>query len=185
MNCNTMRTATKHFAFLLTVCLLVTLKVEAQRTGGAGHGMREVGKEERQERIKALKVAYITRELSLTEREAQVFWPVYNRHSDVREQKQKAIMQSRAGGSGNGVQSYSGESVKMLDEYFRLRQEELEAERQYYQAIREVLPEPKVALLLQAEHRFHREVLASLKAGSQNAPLTRPMNPGRPIPPRN
>jgi len=40
------------------------------------------------------------------------------------------------------------------------------------------LPEPKVALLLQAEHKFHREVLSSLKAGAQN-PF-----PGRPMPPR-
>jgi hypothetical protein len=179
-----MKMITKYFVLTTMMCSVLALHVEAQRSGGAGHGMREIGKEERQERIKALKVAYITRELSLTEREAQVFWPVYNKHSDLREQKQMAIMQSRAGSGGNGVQSYSGESVKMLDEYFRLRQEELEAERQYYQAIREVLPEPKVALLLQAEHRFHREVLASLKAGAQSAPSVRPLNPGRPMPPR-
>lgn len=167
---------------ILRICLLAfiaitafgTTRVNAQRP--AGHGMHEMGREQRQERIRALKVAYITRELSLTEREAQVFWPVYNRHSEVREQKQKAIMQSRAGGA-NGVQSYSGESVKMLDEYFRLRQEELEAERQYFKAIREVLPDEKVAMLLQAEHKFQREVLASLKAGGQTPPNGRPGAP--------
>lgn len=185
MNRYPMKIVLKYLLFFLTTCSLLFTKVEAQRPAGAGHGMREIGKEERQERIKALKVAYITRELSLTEREAQLFWPVYNRHSDLREQKQKAVMQSRAGGGGNGVQSYSGESVKLLDEYFRLRQEELEAERQYFQAIREVLPEPKVALLLQAEHKFHREVLASLKAGAQYPPQNRPVPQGRPMPSRN
>jgi len=175
-----MKNSLIYFVFLFAFAFYWSSPAWAQRTAGAGHGMREMGKEERQERIKALKVAYITRELSLTEREAQAFWPVYNKHSDLREQKQRAIMQSRAGGNGKaGVQSYSGESVKMLDEYFRLRQEELEAERQYYQAIREVLPEPKVAMLLQAEHNFHREVLSSLKAGAQNPPQARP------LPPRN
>jgi hypothetical protein len=167
-----------YFVFLFALAFFLTNDAWAQRTAGAGHGMRDMVKEERQERIRALKVAYITRELSLSEREAQVFWPVYNKHSELREQKQRAVVQSRTGGGRNGgVMSYSGESVKMLDEYFRLRQEELEAERQYFYAICEVLPEPKVALLLQAEHNFHREVLASLKAGVQHPTPGRPMTP--------
>jgi hypothetical protein len=142
-----------YFVFLFALAFFLTNDAWAQRTAGAGHGMRDMVKEERQERIRALKVAYITRELSLSEREAQVFWPVYNKHSELREQKQRAVVQSRTGGGRNGgVMSYSGESVKMLDE-------------------------PKVALLLQAEHNFHREVLASLKAGVQHPTPGRPMTP--------
>jgi len=36
----------------------------------------------RQERIKALYVAYITQKLSLTSDEAQKFWPVYNQYDN-------------------------------------------------------------------------------------------------------
>ncbi len=35
-----------------------------------------------QERIQALKVAFITRQVQLTEEEAQKFWPIYNRYED-------------------------------------------------------------------------------------------------------
>jgi Spy/CpxP family protein refolding chaperone len=37
---------------------------------------------EKKEKIKALKVAYITEELNLTSEEAQKFWPIYNTYDD-------------------------------------------------------------------------------------------------------
>ena len=50
--------------------------------------------QERGERIEALKVAYITRQLLLTPQEAQQFWPLYNTYEDdmrkmIREHRQK------------------------------------------------------------------------------------------------
>lgn len=37
---------------------------------------------ERREKIKALKIAYLTEELQLTSAEAQKFWPIYNKHEE-------------------------------------------------------------------------------------------------------
>lgn len=37
---------------------------------------------DRLERIKAFKVAFITEKLDLTPKEAQGFWPIYNKYSD-------------------------------------------------------------------------------------------------------
>ena len=39
-------------------------------------------KKESREKIKALKVAYLTEELNLSSKEAQKFWPVYNEHRE-------------------------------------------------------------------------------------------------------
>lgn len=39
-------------------------------------------KRESREKIKALKVAYLTEQLALTTEEAQKFWPVYNKHEE-------------------------------------------------------------------------------------------------------
>ena len=41
----------------------------------------QVPDEKQQEKIEALKVAFITKELDLTPDEAQKFWPIYNQYS--------------------------------------------------------------------------------------------------------
>jgi len=43
----------------------------------------------KEERLQALKMAYITKELSLTPEEAQQFWPVYNKYFDEIKQARK------------------------------------------------------------------------------------------------
>ena len=39
-------------------------------------------REENRNKIKTLKIAYITEQLSLTEKEAEKFWPIYNVYED-------------------------------------------------------------------------------------------------------
>ncbi|KJD33322.1 hypothetical protein PK35_05540 [Tamlana nanhaiensis] len=39
--------------------------------------------QDKKDKIKALKVAFITERLELTEKEAQEFWPVYNAYDDI------------------------------------------------------------------------------------------------------
>ena len=36
-----------------------------------------------EEKIKALKIAFITEELNLTSNEAEKFWPVYNKYDEI------------------------------------------------------------------------------------------------------
>jgi hypothetical protein len=43
--------------------------------------LQQVPEQKQQEKIEALKVAFITKELDLTPDEAQKFWPVYNQYS--------------------------------------------------------------------------------------------------------
>ena len=54
------------------------------------------GFKEKREKVKALKVAYITEQLELTTDEAQKFWPIYNafdeNQSELRHEKMRAIL---------------------------------------------------------------------------------------------
>lgn len=54
------------------------------------------GFKEKKEKIKALKVAYITEKLDFTTDEAQKFWPIYNtfdeKQFEIRHNKMKAII---------------------------------------------------------------------------------------------
>ena len=56
----------KKIIIFISVCLLCALSAIAQT------------KDESRDKIKALKIAYITEQLSLTTQEAQKFWPIYN-----------------------------------------------------------------------------------------------------------
>ena len=56
----------KKIIIFISICLLCALSAIAQT------------KDESRDKIKALKIAYITEQLSLTTQEAQKFWPIYN-----------------------------------------------------------------------------------------------------------
>lgn len=57
-----------------------------------GLGLFAIAQPGRGEKIEAIKVAYITRELNLTADEAQRFWPVYNEYF---KELKKAVMENR------------------------------------------------------------------------------------------
>ncbi len=55
----------------------------------AGYLCNAQQQQSKQERLQALKVAFITKELKLTTEEAQQFWPVYNQYFDEIKQARK------------------------------------------------------------------------------------------------
>ena len=60
-------------------------------------GMALLYSQEKNERIEALKIAYITKQLQLSSEEAQKFWPVYNTYES--EMKQMVRDHRQKGGS--------------------------------------------------------------------------------------
>lgn len=111
------------------------------------------------ERIKALKVAYITERLSLTPEEAEVFWPVYN---DFENRKGTLNHQRRKIGeefSKNQENLSDAEINKMLDEGTRLNKEESDLSLQFDKKLREILPPAKVMKLYVAEVQFRNYLI--------------------------
>jgi Spy/CpxP family protein refolding chaperone len=73
-------------------------------------------KKPREEKIKALKIAFITDELNLTSKEAQRFWPVYNKFNETLhqlERVEKQHMRSNIKGAG-GIENISEKEAKEL-----------------------------------------------------------------------
>lgn len=67
------------YIILLTICC--SLGMNAQNSDHLDHQDR---KKEMRDRIKALSIAHITKELDLTTKEAEKFWPLYNQVKDER-----------------------------------------------------------------------------------------------------
>ncbi len=114
------------------------------------------------ERIKALKTAFITNALDLSSKEAQTFWPIYNEYSKtiykVKNKKTKQLMQQvRAKG---GIDNMSENQAKIvLKEYINIDVKVLEAKKILHTKLDGVIPPKKILKLFRAEQDFNRELL--------------------------
>jgi Spy/CpxP family protein refolding chaperone len=121
--------------------------------------------------VKSAKIAFITRELDLTEEEAQKFWPVYNKYEAEREEHRRKLMRDMNDARKNFDQLNDREIEQSIEQYLALRQQEVDIDKKYYPEFKRVLPIKKVAKLYAAEKRFQKEVLRSLQDN-------RPARPG-------
>ncbi|MFD2890488.1 sensor of ECF-type sigma factor [Flavobacterium chuncheonense] len=120
---------------------------------------------EKRDKIKALKVAYITEKLDLTSEEAQKFWPVYNTYDDkqfeIRHQKGKSIMKKI---EATGYDTLTEEEAKKLIVQIEANEEEMyEVKKKFIQDLQKVLPAKKIILLKKSEDEFNRKLLKQFR----------------------
>jgi len=117
------------------------------------------------EQVEAEKIAFFTRYLELSSREAQEFWPVYN---DFQNRKNK-INQERQNLSRyfaqNSANLSDSEAREIADRYIDLQIQEARLTGEYHKKFMEVLPPGKVMLFYQAENEFRMQLLRRLRGG--------------------
>ena len=125
-------------------------------------GQAEKGKKPSKEKIKAMKVGYITEKLDLTIEEAQQFWPIYNEFDAKMEGVRKSMRKTRKPSKPLDEMT-DGEVEKMINAHDDLRQKELDTHKEYHLKFKAVLPIKKVAKLYKADHDFKRDLLRKIK----------------------
>lgn len=116
-----------------------------------------------QERIKTLKVAFITERLALTSSEAQQFWPVYNAHDEAL-QKLRRKERQRFGSQLPYLDDLSEEEAsKLLTEFTAIQKEKQTLEEEFIGDLKNVLPAKKIVLLLKAEEDFKKRLLQQVR----------------------
>ena len=118
------------------------------------------------ERIKTLKVAFITERVGLTSKEAQQFWPIYNEN----EEKLEAIRRKERAEIGSRTSPASlsdAESSQLLDELISLENEKHRTNQNFIAQIRKVIPPRKVLLLIKAEEDFKKRLLQQFRKRRQ------------------
>lgn len=119
--------------------------------------------EKKEEMLKSLQVAFITKQLDLSPAEAEKFWPVYNK--------------------------YQGDMRKMMIEHREKKGSELELEekildlrKQYKPEFTRCISEQKFDRLLRAERTWGEMLRKELQRRRENGemPLNRPPGGGRP-----
>ncbi|HWB63743.1 MAG TPA: hypothetical protein VG603_09555 [Chitinophagales bacterium] len=97
------------------------------------------------DRIEALRVAYITQQLNLTPEEAQKFWPVYNAYrSDL-----KTLMQNFRPVNGQ---------APTADQQLDFEQKKLDLKKKYKPQFEAALGTEKLNQLYNLEHKFQEKL---------------------------
>ena len=113
------------------------------------------------ERVKALKIAFITEQLQLTETEAQKFWPIYN---TFEAENQKLRRETRSKFKGADFESMTDqEAQKHLEEWMATEDKKHELRQQFAKDLLRVLPAKKVIKLKATEDAFNRRMMDQFK----------------------
>lgn len=119
--------------------------------------------EHKHKKIKALKIAYITEQLDLTEKEAENFWPIYNafqkEYDDLREQMRIKIRKN----GNNELDITESDAKKVVLKKLDVEKKLFESHKNYINKLSKVLSYEKILKLQMAERGFKRELFHKLR----------------------
>ena len=126
----------------------------------------------KKEKVQQLKIAYFTKELDLTTKQAEKFWPVYNEMADkVQQERRNAKKGARELNDSMETMS-DAEAKKKMNETLNARIKEAEIQKEYLTKIGDAIGYKKAAKVVSLEIQFKRELLKRLadeKNGKSNA----------------
>ncbi len=117
------------------------------------------------ERIKALKIAYITEKLDLSSKEAQFFWPIYNAHEEtigkLRRKERRLIKSIKEANNNNSLSDkIAGDYIS---NFLEIEDQKSQARKKLIPDLKKVLPNNKILKLIEAQADFHKRMLAKIK----------------------
>lgn len=115
-------------------------------------------REKVEEKVKLQRIAFITQRLSLTETEAQQFWPIFNEFTSKLQQIRKFQKPDKP------LDELADADVeKMITAQFDQDSRELDLKKEYFQKLKKVISVKKIAKLYKAEKDFRGELVKQLQ----------------------
>ncbi|TYB77438.1 hypothetical protein ES677_00450 [Bizionia gelidisalsuginis] len=112
------------------------------------------------DKLKTLKVAHITEQVSFTQQEAQAFWPLYNTYEAQRNTLHEASKERKKenleGISEIAAKKYLNTLLKIEDDYYSNQKE-------YYAKLESVLSAKKIIKVIQANRSFRKKMIDEFK----------------------
>ena len=122
------------------------------------------GKKGSREKIKALKVAYLTEQLNLTSSEAEKFWPIYNEfdknNHSLRSKLRYEIKKAKKS-KGDSITEKEAETLVKLK--LSTDKEIYESQKEFIAKIKKVISFKKIIQLQVAEMEFGRKLMKRYK----------------------
>ena len=118
------------------------------------------------ERIKAMKTAFITQELNLSQAEAEKFWPVYNKYDNQLRTLKKREREEVRNVLRNDIQSLNdAQASDLLKKMNTLDKQEQELKQKMEAELLKQISPVRMVRLRKAEHDFHLQLLKKYKQG--------------------
>ncbi|MDT0649820.1 hypothetical protein [Autumnicola edwardsiae] len=119
-----------------------------------------VNAQDDKERIKALKTAFITQEMEMSNKVAQKFWPVYNeyetRRRELHEEEDNKLKDTEC--------VNEQEAEKMLSEYLDIERKEYVIKKQLFEDLKEIFSAKEIIELHKLEDEFHKKLIREYRA---------------------
>ena len=116
--------------------------------------------ERKADRVKALRVAFISSRLDLTAQEAEKFWPVFNKFSDsqmdLHLQKRQLMLKLKP---GNTAGMSDAATLKLLNESENIDADLENKKRQFVKDLQGIISPQKILLLKKLEEDFKSTLL--------------------------
>lgn len=144
-------------SFILSGLCAVALVAHAPATAQGRQPGQPLALGRRINQLDNAKIAFITSRLTLTQDQAQRFWPMYNEFVARRRDLNRSARLLRRDVANAGLSD--GQLRDNFTQDFALRQQQLNLEKDYFDRAQKVLTLRQIAQLYQAERDFTKEVL--------------------------
>jgi hypothetical protein len=111
-----------------------------------------------QQKIKAAHAAYVTERLGLTPEEAEKFWPVYREYAQKRQGIRQQLRDAKTAGR---------DEKDLLDLDLKVKQQELDLEKDYSGRLQKIITPQKLMHLRQAEGDFRKLLIRQIQQRQQ------------------
>ena len=120
------------------------------------------------ERINSIKIAYITEKINLTTKEAQGFWPIYNRHQktmdEIRKEERNLIRRSHSKIDRSLDDISENEAKEFLSKHIIGQEQIYMARKRLILDLKEVISDKKILKLVKAQIEFNRNLINELRS---------------------
>ena len=119
-------------------------------------------------KIKTLKIAFLTERLDLSSKEAQDFWPIYNAYEEEREKLRNKANNDISSKLKNTENLSEVDAAKLLSLYLANEEEEEELDKKFLLNVKKVISAKKTLLLLRSEEDFKRQLIKQYRDKHKN-----------------
>ena len=160
-------------SLIRTISVSALLALSTLAFAQNNNGMGDFAKQW-QERIESEKIAFLTNEMSLTPKEAQAFWPIYNQAQKEQREAIEASMKTFAELDKAIRDGKTGREVNDLLEKYTKAVDDQNVSSKYLKEYLKVLPAEKVGKLLLGEEKFRQSQINRLRQPMGGQPMGQP-----------
>lgn len=120
----------------------------------------QVNAQKDKERIKALKTAFITQEMKMSNKVAQKFWPVYNEY----ETRRRELHEEEDNKLKDPDCVTEEEAERMLAEYLDIERQEYVVKKELLKDLKEIFSAKEIVKLHKLEDEFHKKLIREYRA---------------------